>query len=32
MFNRVRRALVESYIGAIALGYVFAQVILREYL
>ena len=29
MFDRLKRALVESYIGAIALGYAFAQGILH---
>lgn len=29
MFNRVKQTLVNSYIGAIALGYLFAQVILH---
>ncbi len=29
MFNRLKRALVESYVGAIALGYLFAQGILH---
>lgn len=28
MFNRLKRVLVESYIGAIALGYLLAQAIL----
>jgi hypothetical protein len=29
MFDRMKRALVESYVGAIALGYMFAQGILH---
>jgi len=29
MLNRLKRLLVESFIGAIALGYLFAQAILR---
>ena len=29
MFDRLKQALVESYVGAIALGYVFAQGILH---
>lgn len=29
MFDRVKQALVESYVGAIALGYLFAQGILH---
>ncbi len=29
MFDRLKRALVESYVGAIALGYLFAQGILH---
>jgi large-conductance mechanosensitive channel len=29
MLNRLKRALVESFVGAIALGYVLAQIILR---
>ena len=29
MFNRLKQALVESYVGAIALGYLFAQGILH---
>lgn len=29
MFERLRRVLVESYIGAIALGWIFAQAILH---
>jgi hypothetical protein len=29
MFDRLKQALVESYVGAIALGYLFAQVILH---
>jgi hypothetical protein len=29
MFNRLKQALVESYVGAIGLGYLFAQVILH---
>jgi predicted acyltransferase len=29
MFRRLRRALVESFVGAIALGYLFAQAILH---
>lgn len=29
MFNRVKRALIESYIGAIALGYLLAECVLH---
>ena len=29
MFDRLRQALVESYVGAIALGYLFAQAFLH---
>ena len=29
MFERLRRAMVESYVGAIALGYLFAQSIMH---
>jgi hypothetical protein len=29
MFDRLKRALVESYVGAIALGYLFAQGVLH---
>ena len=29
MFDRLRRAIVESYVGAIALGYLLAQAILH---
>jgi hypothetical protein len=29
MFNRLKRAVVESYVGAIALGYLFAQGMFR---
>ena len=29
MFNRLKQALVESYVGAIGLGYLFAQCILH---
>jgi hypothetical protein len=29
MFDRLKRALVESYVGAIALGYLFAEAILH---
>ena len=29
MFDRLKQALVESYVGAIALGYLFAEVILH---
>ena len=29
MLNRIKRALVESFVGAIALGYVLAQTIMH---
>jgi hypothetical protein len=29
MFDRLRQALVESYVGAVALGYLFAEAILH---